>query len=231
MSFLKDVNNTAEVQEEKDVLGGSRLVDTDVYPGTIEAAFITEATSGALAVNLHIQLESGAKIKETIYFTNKNKETFYSKDGKNYNLPGFNICNAISGFATGKDLTALDEEIRTVKVYDADQKKEVAKDMPCLTSLHNKPVLLGIIRKIENKSKKVGSEYEPTADKREFNTIERVFDPLTRKTSAETRDGSEAVFIDQWLEKNKGKTINAYKEVSGTADTAKRPSSVFGGKK
>jgi hypothetical protein len=232
MSFLKTVNNSAKVENEKDVLGGSFILPTDVYEMTVDAAYITEAASGALAVNLRLIGDNGVKYNETMYITNKNKETSYTKDGKNYSLPGFSIANAIAGFAVGKEITDLTEETKTIKIYNFDEKKEMATDVPCLVELHGKKICVGIVQKTENKSVKNSTtgKYDPTNEKRQVNNIERVFDPVTHKTAAETREGLDAEFCAKWLEKNKGVTVDRFKEVAGTPAAAARPASVFGSK-
>jgi hypothetical protein len=233
-------NAAAELQgteKEKDVLGGRSLLQTNVYDGTLDVAYITTSSGGARAFNLVVDVD-GKKVRETIYVTNREGGVTYSKDGKKYPLPGYSLINALAKLTVGKEIPQLVFEKKLVKVYNWEQKKELPTEVDVAVELTGQKVKLGIELHRENKrAKDQTGNYVPTADVREFNTITRVFHPATNQTAAEYNAQAPAEFMGMWVKEFLGKTIDKTSKgpvatapaAPGAAAPAAGKPSLFGG--
>ena len=232
MSLLSKIkkNKDAKVNEAKDSLGGFSLRDTDVYPMIIEAAFMGEAASGAGSVTLHLKDKEGkGTYRETFYVTGRDGNHFYVRDNENYPLMGFTMIDDICLLVTGEGLLDLDEdsiEEKVVKLWDADAKAEKNTNVEMITSLVGEEILVAIEKQIIDKTAKGDdNKYHPTGETREINAAVKVFHAEERMTVLEAKaESEEAVFIDKWLDKNKGTVINKAKG-AGEGKTAGKASS------
>lgn len=214
MSLFKKFAAPSDVklEEVKDSVGGGfSVLDTDVYKGKVKMAFLDVWGSGANYAALTLALENGKEYSENITITNKKGDTFYEKNGKNYPLPGFVTIDDLCLVTLGVGLSEMDEhtEEKQVAVYDRDAGKEIPKVKQVLTGLLGKDVAVAIQKSIETKMDKDGDgKYTiPTADTRETNSIEKIFEPESMMTTVEARaEKSEGEFHKVWLEKNQGKT-------------------------
>lgn len=230
MSLFSNLKNDG-LEESEDRLGGFAALESDIYTGPIKMAYAGKSDSGARNITVILGLPGGKEHRETVYITNKKGENWYvhkdDKDKKKQALPGFTLIDDLCLVATGKPLAEQDAEDKMVKVYDAEQKKEVPKSVPVLTDLIGKEVSVAISKVLENKSVKEGNEYVATAETRTTNAIEKVFDTETKMTVAEARKGDEkGTFWDAWLERNKGQTRDKRTiKDGGSAGSAGRPGS------
>lgn len=200
------------LEQSEDRLGGNfGPVESDIYKAVIKAAYAGQAGSGARSVSFIFDL-GGREFRPTIYITNKRGENFFinkQDQSKKVPLPGFTTVDDICLVATGKPLAEQDAEEKVVKLYDPELKKEAPKSVPMLIELVGKEVSLAVLKLLVNKNVKndTTGEYEPTAETREENNIEKVFDTDSQMTVNEARQGAEKpAFWDGWLERNKGKT-------------------------
>lgn len=221
-------NDGLEAAEDR-LGGGGFIVDTDAYKAKVEMAYGIVSGNGAKGVNFTFLLPDGKKYSETVYVTNRAGENFFlNKDDKTKKvpLPGYTTVNDICICVTEKGLAEQSLEEKTVNVYDYDLKRDVPKNVPVLVDLIGGEVILGIVRNLENKSVKDGAgNYQPTADTRETNNIEKVFEVNTKMSIVEATNGKTAAeFHDKWLERNKGNTRDkrTIKE-GGSAGTSGRP--------
>lgn len=216
------------LEESEDRLGGFVLFDTDVYNATIKMAYATQAASGARAIFFEFDLGKGRNYRETMYFTNKKGENYYVTEAKKKApLPGFTLIDEICMLTTEDPLSVQETEDKTVKVYDADAKKELPKSVPVLINLLGKEVSLGIVKSLQDKTAKnqTTGEYEATGETIERNHIEKAFHTGTKLTVPEARNGKDAgEFWDKWVERNKGVVQDRRKNKSGApAATTGRP--------
>lgn len=228
MSLLDNLKLATEaVTGEEDRLGGQQLFDTAVYPAKIKMAYLRASDKGAIGLVLHLGLEGGKEYTQTIYFTNKDGQTFYVKDGKQSNMPGFNQVNSLCMVAVGKALTALKPEERLQKVRNFKEKKDENLKVDVLVELLDKDVNVAIVRQSTNKQVKQGEVYVPTEEKVEVNELAKFFCAkkkflnmtATEMLEAQTNEEKTAEFYLKWKEQNEGKVIDRYKEVKGGAGT------------
>lgn len=226
MSLFVNLTNDG-LEESQDRLGGFSLFDTDIYEATIKLAYGGQAESGAAFVAYVFELPGGKEYKETVYVTNKKGENFFMNPQdktKKVPLPGFTIADDLALLASDKPLAEMETQEKVINLYDFEAKKEVPTKVQMLVDLLGKKVGLGIQKKLENKQAKNPSTnvYEPTAEERETNNIEKVFHLETKLTVAEARLGKEAgEFWGSWLERNKGKVRDARKLKPGGAAIAR----------
>ena len=199
--------STEGLEEAEDRLGGYSTLETDVYTGELKALYAGHAESGAMNFTVIVDF-NGREYRETIYVTNKKGENFWVNEkagNKRMPLPGFTIINDICLVATGASLAEQESEEKMFKVYDTEAKREIPKAVPMITAALGKTITLAIQKVVENKSQKDASgNYVDTADTRESNNIEKVFDTETKLTVVEAQNEAEATFHDAWVEKNKG---------------------------
>lgn len=232
MSALSKLKYDSSVNQEKDMVGGSYTVlDSNIYTGTVKYAYLQASKSGALGLHTAFDID-GKEYSEVFYLTTKEGKNYYTtKDGiKNY-LAGFNHADALALFTTGKPLSELDTEEKSIKLYNFEQAKEVPTSVDMITDMIGKEVKLAIIKKLEFKKKQVNGEYVETGETREVNTIDKVFSSKDTRTTAEVRAEKEAEFYEKWLEKNKDQvrdtTTKSKSTVPAKGTTSPKVSSLF----
>lgn len=208
MALFAELDTNGVERSEDTLSGGFNLLDSDIYEAKIKAAYGGASQGGALNVTVVCDIK-GQEYSETIYITGRNKLPYFEKNGKRRFIPGYNIVNSICKIATGKGLTELDSEDKSLLVYDPIEKKRKPTEVPVLTDLSGKIICLGILKELRNKAVQDDQgQYVDTPETREDNRINAVFDADTHRTLNEIEDSKEAVFWDKWLEKNKGITVD-----------------------
>ena len=222
-SFVKATNATENV--ERDSLGGGYILPSDIYMLNVETAFLQPAASGAVGVVLRFKTKEGNKdYRETIYITNKKGETFYVKDGQQHLLPGYLMVDTLCQMVTGASLENQNTELRSIKVYDPELQKEVPAEREVLVDLQGGAVYAGIVKSIEDKSKKdAAGNYVPTGETREANSISKFFHSESKQTLAEAIAGTDSKFFTDWLTKFKDQVVNNAKGVAGGNAQGKAP--------
>ena len=216
MSLFASIQNANIQTKEEDVLGGSRTVPSNVYPAGIKLAYLDAAASGAICVVFDFAMLVNGKErnhKETIYISNKNKEFTYKdkQSGEDKPLPGFVTVDSICKAVTGKSITELSTEKKTIKVYDYDQKAEVPQEKEVLMDLIRGKLELGIIETIVDKNVKTDNGYVPSGETREQNERSKVFNEDGLTQLEKESGATEAKFKAAWVEQYAGKKINKAK--------------------
>ena len=125
---------------------------------------------------------------------------------------------------TGASLENQNTELRSLKVYDPELQKEVPAEREVLVDLQGGAVYAGIIKSIEDKSKKDASgKYVPTGETREANSISKFFHSESKQTLAEAIAGTDSKFFADWLTKFKDQVVNNAKGVAGGNAPGKTP--------
>ena len=220
--------NTEGLEASEDRLGGFSPLSTDVYEASIKAAYAGQSSGGAHSVTL-IADAGGREYRETIYITNKKGENFFLNKNdktKKVPLPGFTTINDICLVTVEQPLSEMETEEKVVNVWDNDAKKEVPKSVQMLTGLIGMKVGLGIVEQLVNKNEKVGDKYEPTAETRVENLIDKVFHFPSNMTVVEATNGAtDPAFHEAWVAKNKGvqRDKREIKDGAGGAGASGRP--------
>ncbi|ECO0025036.1 hypothetical protein ZN88_15380 [Salmonella enterica subsp. enterica serovar Newport] len=222
MSLLKNLETKANVEGEKDVLGGGGVLDTNVYPMKVKVAYFTSAASGAVAINLQGDVD-GKEVRQQFWVlsgNDKGNKNTYTKDGKEYYLPSFLTANSLALLTVGKELSQLDVEKKVIKLYDFDAKEERPTEVDVLVELTGQLIQAGIQKQTVDKNEKGDDgKYYPTGETREINEIVKFFRYDDGLTVPEIEKGvTEAKFKDDWVTKWAGKVINKAK---GNKDGAK----------
>lgn len=228
--------NTQGMEEvkEKDSLGGN-LKNSDLYDAVVDLAYTTKADSGALGFTIVFKLEDGSTQRLQEWITSgdaKGNKPYYERDGKKIPLPGFTKISAITEILMSKplaDFTDSDAETKTIKLRNKEQKKEIPTDVPMITGLIGKKVKIGLLQVRANKQEKQGKNYVDTAEERIFNEVNKVFNENGFTLEEIDANFDEPDFINKWLDKNKGKLDDRYKEIKGGASNTNK-SSMFGDK-
>lgn len=220
-NLFGNLNTNANIEKEKDTLGGGGVLDSNIYLATIDQAYFTQAQSGAKGVVMKFSLDKdGVKVPFTTTFwvTNRNGQNYYEYDGKTAYLMGYNQANSIARHLGGADLGSLPVESRTLPVYNFEQRKEVPTAVQAFPSLFGKQLSLGLLKTRENKKQKVGNEYISTADEVFRNNVDKIFfikdNRLYTSNELEANEANPD-FAQKWKAKNEGQIQDRYEQVSG----------------
>ena len=206
--------DNSDIQDSGDFLGGSRTLDTGVFDFVIDMAYYDKSTGGAGSLTLSLKSKEGVELKQTLWIKSGNKKgnkIFYvdKKNNKRY-LPGFEIADAIALLSVKKSILKVVPEIKTVMVYDFDEKKELPTQKEVLVELIGAEICLGVTKQIVDKNVDDGNgEWVPSGVTRTENEIQKVFRMKDGMTVTEIRaKATESVFKAKWLEKNEGNVID-----------------------
>ncbi len=221
MSLLKNLKTDTSIADEKDSIGSSRAaLESGVYTGKIEMAYLNKATSGALGLVLDLKTSDDKEVRQTFWMTGgtaKGGNNFFlDKDGNKQYLPGFVMANSLALLTVGKEISDVEEEEKVINIYSSAAKAEVPTKTMVLVELLGKEITFALIKQIEDKTKKneATNVYEATGETREVNEIEKFFRASDNMTTAEIRaKATDAEFHKTWSDKWTGKT----KDKSGKA--------------
>jgi len=229
LSFLNKLKTSTAIKAERDSLGGSRILESGLVEFNIEMAFLGKSKGGANSLTVHLKSASGESMRNTQWITSGDakggKHTYTDKNGDEQYLPGFNIGNAMCLLAGGIELSDVEPEEKTIKLYDFDVKAEVPTKVQVITEIVGKPILIGVVKQVVDKNvKNDQGVYVPGGETREENDIDKLFHAESGLTVAEIiAEVEEPVFRDQWAEKNTGKTRMKAKGAATGAATAGAP--------
>jgi hypothetical protein len=215
MSLLSNLSKTADetINNEKDTVGGGGVLDSALYPATIDIAYLEKKQSGALFLNVHLKTDDGRMHREGLCIASgdaKGNKSYYEKNGQRFFLPGFNHASSMALLSAGKELAEMDTEKKTIKLYNFDAGKEMPQDVDMVTDLVGQRIIVGLQKQIVDKRQKADDgSYQPTGETREVNEIDKVFRERDRLTTAEVRAGAEeATFYATWDAKWTGQVRN-----------------------
>ena len=142
---------------------GGYLWESGVYKATVKMAYLDQAKSGAISVNIVLENSDGKELKEAFYIKSgnaKGNKTYYEKDGKSFPLPGYSTANSLCVAAADSHLSAcLDNtEKKMVLIYDFEERKEVPKERPVIIPLLNRSITVAVHQIVQNKNIKMMQE-------------------------------------------------------------------------
>ena len=223
--------------------GGGFAWESGVYDATIKMVYLNQSKTEAVSFNIILEKNSGnfAELRESFWVKSgkaKGNKTFYTKDGKDYPLPGYSVANSMCVAVTGDRLPkCMDSaEKKTVKVWNPEHKKEMPTERPVITSLIGKTVKVAVHQVIEDKqAKNEKGEYVSTGTSRTVNQC-KFFGNTEGKTAEEITGKEAATKFDKWAQKNTGtvidkstksKGVNSAADIMGSASTDTSKDSLF----
>lgn len=229
---------TEGLEKDKDVVGGgSRKLNSNIYPGVIKAVYITRTKNNGMMANMMFIPEgSDTEYRESFFIANEKGQNYFEKEGKKFPYPGFTVIDDICTIVTGKPLNQQESEDKVFKLYDYDIKQEVPTTVPVISNLLGSNITLVIRENQEFKQVKQDGVY---VDTDELISTNEVLKALYEdgSTVSEKSTNSEAVYAEAWLEKwkdtvydkTKGKTPKVNKQATSTNAPTERKS-LFGKK-
>lgn len=223
MSLLDGM--TQDVKEKaSDSLGGSVfLVDSGLHKMTIDVAYLSEAKSGAIGLNLHLK-GNGSFVRQTLWIKSghaKGNTTFYKNaKGEKQNLPGFSQANQLVQLLVDMDKNIIDMATQTedkiIKLYSYDAKGDVDTKVEMIPDLLNKEVVIGMHKQAVEKTafNQATKQYDPVTDNAgrvytvDRNEINKIFD--ADGLSVAEREGglTKPAFANTWADKWEGEVVD-----------------------
>ena len=221
MSMFANLATDESIEEGKDFVGGGGFGpwESDIYLTEIQAAYVTKADSGAMAMNLVLKNDQGQEATFQFWMTSgtaKGGKNYYEKDGKKHFLPGFEQANHACLLTVGKEINELEPEEKVIKLYSNAAKATIPTKVPMVTELIGQKILAAVQKQTVDKTAKQDDDsYKPTGESRDQHEVIRFMRESDKKTVAEVKGSKDAEFHDGWLDKNKGKTYDKRKNKSG----------------
>jgi len=215
---IANLQTSASVEVETDTLGGSRLLDSGIYNLTIKTAYLGMTRNEGYSFNIEAETPEGVPVRQTMYVTSgkaKGVKNTYTKNGKDFYLPDFITANAICELSLDKSIGDLQTEVKVIKMYDFESKKEMPTEVNMYVDLIGAVFSAGILKKVTDKNEKNGEgAYVATGETRESNVIDKIFRASDGLTKSEIVSGvTDATFFPKWKEKWDGKVQNQSKGV------------------
>ena len=206
-------------------VGGGYAWESGVYDTTIKMVYLNQSASEAVSFNVILENSTGKELKESFWIKSgkaKGNKTYYTKDGKDYPLPGYSTANSMCVAVTGDSLAKCMDtaEKKTINIYNPELKKEAPTERPVLMGLVNKTVKVAVHQVTEDKTAKNESgQYTPTGASRTVNQC-KFFGNSEGKTTEEILSDTPAVMFDKWAEKNTGAVIDKTTKKNGNSSAA-----------
>ena len=208
-------------------VGGGFAWESGVYDATIKMVYLNQSASEAVSFNVILEKNGGnmAELRENFWIKSgkaKGNKTYYTKDGKDYPLPGYSVANSMCVAVTGDSLPKCMEsaEKKTVNVWNPELKKEAPTERPVIMSLVGKSVKVAVHQVIEDKTAKDASgNYVPTGASRTLNQC-KFFGNSEGKTAEEIEKDLPPEKFDKWAQKNTGTVIDKSTKKNGSSSAA-----------
>ena len=238
LDYFGGMETGSDIKDDGDFLGGYSPFESGLYDFTVVLAYLTTSAGGARCLNVTLKDTSGKELKQQFWYTSgtaKGCKNFYvNNDGEKQYLPGFTMAQHLAKLTTGgKDFAPghLVVEPRTIKLYNAETKKEVPTEVAMCVEMLGKPVTGGVLKRIVDKNKKSDQTdangkvvYIPTGETRVENELVKLFRTRDRMTVTEILGKAEqAVFAEKWANKWTGQVEDKSTKGSGQAGTAGLP--------
>lgn len=200
----------------EDRVGGFSALEADIYGGVIKTLYKqqndtenSKTKSFVIEIDILSEDNKARNYREVIFYSNREGiETYVDKNTKKLRpMVGLVRMNELANLLTGENLDKANVEMRVVKKYDSQLKKEVETEVPMFIDFIDQKIKFGVIKKSKEKMAKdnFGIYNVPTGEMVEENSIDKFFDYDTNKTAKELKEDKEAENYDKWLKANKGK--------------------------
>ena len=120
MSILNRVRENKVTLEAsiKDSTGASFINSSGLYRTKIESAFVTESENGAIGI--FIRYGGDVMHEDTLWLTNRDGDTYYTKGGKDFPMMGYVDAKRLNFLLAGEmvdSITKLETENRLIKHF------------------------------------------------------------------------------------------------------------------
>lgn len=223
MSIMDKVKEAANVVDDGDRIGGFQIWPSGMYKTTIDQAYMTVSSGGAIGLAVTFKNDKGNIYQETFWVVGKKGNTFWERDGIRHNIPGFNQAKHLCLLTTGKTLEQLEDTIETKIINERSRETgEMGQTkVEMVMDLLDKPVNIGIIATVVDKNIKDSNDnWVPSGETRQQNEVDKFFDSETNLTYSEMKAGkTEPEFATEWANNWNGKTKQKAKGLPGAGNT------------
>jgi hypothetical protein len=192
----------------------------------VENAYLDKSSGGAMNLNVHLKRKTGGNqvYRHTIYITSgdaKGNKPYYEKNGKKHPLPGYSLADQISRITAELPISQIAPEKKLVKLWDFDASAEIPREVPVVTEMVNKEILVGLHLVRENKRSNSNGTWVDTNEAREFNEINKVFFPDGMTVTEKAAEAETAAFVGKWAKANTEEYVrDKFKPVAGAPASA-----------
>lgn len=217
MTDLSLPQNTV-VEEEKDVLGDGLVLESGLYKGIVEMAYLDSNQNGTKLITIHFK-RNGRVFKFTNYISNQQGSFTYvdKKTQQNKPLPGYLLMDSFFKAVTGSGIAEQATTAKMVKVWNPTTSKEEPKEVQVFEAVLNKPLSAGILKVSSEKTTPESGYKQGTGEFRDSNEFNKFFDAETGQTVSEKAANQQAAFLLKWKERNDNKTRVKKAPIPGTA--------------
>jgi len=241
--MFENLTRKDEIKDDSDSFG-SNLINSGIYPATIELAYIEKSKKGSTGIVMQFKLDNGRFYNQTFWVVSRKSgdHTWTDAKGRKGYIPGFTCFDELSVVTLGTHMAENDApERKTINVYDFTVGKEKPTEKDVYTQLIGKKCQIGILSLMED-------HYLESTSWQEKNDINKVF-AATGASANEVEAGADDSYVPtkdsthgKWLQKFEGKTIDkrkastkgnqfVYKESTNTSTeqtAASKTPSLFG---
>lgn len=230
-SLISQIVESSKVDSSNvaDYSGVSYIKESGIYSLKIKRAWVIESAKGALGI--HTEFEGEAMLEYDFWITNQDKQTFYTKNGKDSPMPSYVDMKKLNYVVTGNFLTSLSQlnvSNQLVKTFeyitdpeDETKKKkvEVEKEVEYILDWKDKEVDVAIQMAEKEASTKQGDKYVGTGKRAEDKdgkpylevNIIGFYNPETKQTANEMKREIEAQQINKDKERLEKVPVRLFK--------------------
>lgn len=205
---------------------GSGPLPTGLYPMSVELAYLDKSRNGAACVRLTLkEFDGERRLRIVEYVTSgdaKGNKNYYYANGKKHLLPGMEKMNQLATITTGRQLGQLVPQTKSVKLMNWETRQEELQDVDALTEMIGQNVLVGVVKRRENKAALNDNtgRYEDTNEERVYSEAQKFFYPSGHSV-AEKAAGSGPDFRAKWQQKHTSDYVyDTFQEVEGSSPTS-----------
>jgi hypothetical protein len=216
-------------------LGGGFAWESGVFDAKVKMVYLNQADSGAISFNAILENTDGKDLRESLWIRSgnaKGNKTFYTKDGKDYPLPGYSVANSLCVAALGVSLAKAMESAdkKTINLYSHADGKEVPTERPVIMALTGKVIKVAVHQITEDKNVKddTTGQYKPSGKTRTVNEC-KFFGNTEGQTAEEILSESKAEMFDKWAAKNTGVVIDKTSKPADGAKAGASAADIMGG--
>ncbi|MCH9665531.1 MAG: hypothetical protein K0U41_06740 [Gammaproteobacteria bacterium] len=231
MTNFNDVKMDVQVehQEEKVYTPQGGVAESGIYQAKIlDAHLQVSSTSKAKGLKLNLRLENGSFVEETLWVIGKQGTPYYTKEGKNFELPGYMVANSLANLVVGKDIDTLTTEEKIIADRSFGAAEGATRTVSAFVELIGQDTKVGIRKEVEFKKALVNGQFIDTNETKELNHIDRFFCPSSGQTAKEKRNNLPAQYSVDFLETSKGKVFDRTKGKKPEANATTTQTTVSG---